>query len=452
MKIAKLREYNLGLKPKQVRSCEVDLGCEKGMLFAYSEEITCDPCDSYYVSARYPLHFAMYGEDGQQLWHKEFGPGLIPGVWFCPFIALDMDKDGVDEIWFVNNTSNLPLQIRTRVLERLDARTGKTIGQYHFPAENIGFMFMCEAYRYMLTGGYVNGEPVIVMQQGTYSEMYLQCYNSDMSLRWERVVEDHDGPRASHHILTLDVNGDGIDEIFFGERLISLDTGEDLICCGRESYWGHSDVVAPFIDPNTGKGYIWTCREGKNYEGCPRVVMFDFEGNVVWQDVYTDPQIDESGHIHFGYVFTRGENHQKIALAKHSNEKDIFTYDAITGEKVKLDFDITSLRPIDINGDGIHEFVEPYGKKDVLTALYDANGNIVKYLGGKIVQIGKWNDFKGEQVMTYYEDEGVVRIWGDLEAEDSEVFLARYQTNLKSFMRKMTGNGYNFLPTVDCCG
>lgn len=451
MRIKKLREYNLGLKPRQVRSCEVDLGCEKGMLFAYSEEANCDPWDVAYISPLHPLHLAVYGEDGQQLWHKELGRGVIPGHWFFPFIALDMDKDGVDEVWILNNTTPNPMRLHTRVVERLDARTGETIGTYPFPAWNIGDLLMCEAYRYMLIGGYVNGEPVLVMQQGTYTNMYMQCYNSDMSLRWSRVIEESEGPRASHHVLTLDFNNDGIDEIFFGERLISLDTGEDLICCGRDSFWGHSDVVVPFVEYNTGKGYIYTCRENRNYEGCPRVVMYDYEGNVVWQDIYTDPDIDQSGHMHGGYVFNQGPEYRKLAVAIHVNG-DTYVFDALTGNRVELDFDIRDMRPIDINGDGFHEFLYPFRGEGFPVTVCDEKGKVIKYVGGTLIQIGKWNDFKGEQILTYYEDEGVVRMWGDVDAEDSEIFKARYQTNLKSFMKKMTGNGYNFLPTVDCCG
>lgn len=455
MKIKALKEFTLGIKPKQVRSCDVNLGYETGMLFVYSESEDVDPCDSMFSFYDKPLHFAMYGGEGQQLWHREMGISLIPGTWFVPFIAHDMDKDGVDEIWFVNNTSpNMPLMVRSRVLERLNARTGETIGQYPFPSDNIGWVMLCEAYRYMLFGGYVNGEPVIVTQQGTYKEMYFQCYNSDMSIRWTRVIQVNEGARGSHEVPVIDINQDGIDEVLFGEHLMSLDTGEDLFCLDKDSFFGHSDVVLPFVDRNTKKGYIYTCRESANYEGCPRIVMFDYSGNRVWANVYTDPNVYNSGHINSGFVFITKPDFKRIAVGYNVGDNTEHIFDAITGEPVKLppSFDEmrpmeVAVRPIDLNGDGYHEFIRRTGE------VYSGDGKMQYYVGGKLIRIGKWYDYQGEQFMSFYSDEQKVRIWGDVEAEDSDALLDRYHGSYKrTFMQKMTGNGYNFNTSIDCGG
>lgn len=450
MKLKVLKEYNLGVKPRQVRSCDVNLGVEKGMLFVYSESEVIDPCDSYFGHYDKPLHFSMYGEEGQQLWHREMDISLIPGPWFVPFIALDMDKDGVDEIWFVNNISDKPLMVRSRVIERLDARTGETIGRYPFDAENIGYIMLCEAYRYMLFGGYVNGEPVLVAQQGTYKEMYFQCYNADMSLRWTKVIEDGDGPRGAHSVPILDLNNDGIDEFLFGEHLISLDTGEELFCMDKDKWFGHSDVVQPFTDLKTGKRYVYTCRENGNYEGCPRIVMYDTQGNRVWENVYADHTQLNHGHIHLGYTFNSKICNRQISFGTDTTLNIEYYFDAATGEAIDFPFSLKTLRPIDVNGDGFHEFINAEWKDSGICKVHDCDGKLLKYAGGAIIRIGKWYDFKGEQFMTFYRDEQKVRIWGDTEAADSDALLKRYESGFKYFMQKMTGNGYNWLPTIDC--
>ena len=142
MKLTILKEYDLRIPLGQVRSCEVDLGYEKGMLFAYSTSGNVDPCERLLTYWEHPVHLAMYSENGNQMWHRELGIGLVPGVWFMPFIAFDLDGDGVDEIWFVNNPTKTPFDSNRMVMERLDSRTGKTIGTYPFPAWNIMGSFL----------------------------------------------------------------------------------------------------------------------------------------------------------------------------------------------------------------------------------------------------------------------------------------------------------------------
>lgn len=445
-----LKTYNLGMKPNQVRSCECDLGYEKGRFFAYSESENVDPCQAYVYPWQKPMHIAMYGNKCQQLWHRELSLGLAPGIWFTPFIAFDLDEDGVDEIWFVNNESNHPFEPTSMVLERVNPINGQTIDKYPFAAQNIAYeYFITEAYRYMIYAGYVKGEPVIVTQQGIYEKMYLQCFNKDMSLRWSRVIEADEGPRASHSWPVLDLNEDGIDEVLVGERAVSLDDGHDVFCGAKDSFFGHSDVVTPFTDYKTKQKYIFTCRESGNYVGCPRVVMFDYNGNVVWEDVYIDPDpnIYCHGHIHRGFVLNAKPDYRKIAVGIDV-DKNVYAFDAVTGEKTELPFvPKLSERPVDFNGDGIHEFIGENG-----VDLKDENGKFLCRLGGQLMQTGRLTDCDGEQIMCFYKEEGVVRIWGDLDAKNNDVFLSRYEGDFHSRMEKMMGNSYNFMSSIDCAG
>lgn len=147
--------------------------------------------------------------------------------------------------------------------------------------------------------------------------------------------------------------------------------------------------------------------------------------------------------MHSGYVFAQGPEHRRIAVAKKGSGEEYY-FDAVTGEPIELDYNIFGLRPIDLNGDGIHEFLAQYGTK-----AFDAKGNLVKYIGGNVMTVGKWYDFKGEQFLVNYPLQGIVRMWGDVDAEDSDILLARYKTKFKYSMKKMTGSGYNLLVNVD---
>lgn len=56
-------------------------------------------------------------------------------------------------------------------------------------------------------------------------------------------------------------------------------------------------------------------------------------------------------------------NHRKIAFAYRQREKkkikESYVYDARTGERIDFPFPyaLNNMRPIDINGDGYHEFL-----------------------------------------------------------------------------------------------
>ena len=450
MKLDIAKTYNLGLKPKQVRTCEVNLGYEMGRFFAYSESENVDPCQANVYPWQKPMHIAMYGAKGQQLWHRELGLGLAPGIWFMPFIAFDLDEDGIDEIWFINNTSKHPFEPTSMVLERVNSINGNTIAQYPFNAQNIAYdYFITEAYRYIIFAGYVKGEPVIVTQQGIYENMYIQCYNRDMSLRWDKVIGLKEGPRASHSWPVFDINDDGIDEVLVGERAISLNDGSEVMCGDRDSFFGHSDVVTPFTDYRTGKKLIFTCRESGNYVGCPRLVMFDYNGEKVWEKVYIDPDpnIFCHGHIHRGYVVTMEPDLKRVAIGVNV-DGSVYAYEAVSGEPVELPIALTLRhRPLDIDGDGYHEYIREDGCE-----LYDSSGKLLYRAGGNLIQVGKVENLPGEQFISFYENEGVVRIWQDLDAKDSEALLIRYKGDFHKRMNKMMGNSYNFMCSIDCAG
>ncbi len=452
MNIQILKEFDLGLPLNQVRSVQLKIAKNEPeyILFGYSDSHNMDPWEEYIRPQTGNMHMALYGEKGQRLWHREWGPGVMPGVWFCPFIAFDLDQDGMEEIYMVHNTDDMrPFSVRNSVVEKIDPRNGKTMGTWEFPAINTMYEPMTHCYRPNLTAGYANGEPVLITSQGTYGDMFLQAYNSDMSKRWERVIgADEPGPRASHHINIFDFNNDGIDEVFWGERLLSIDNGQDVLLCSHDEFRGHSDIVQMFWGPD-GKTYIYTCREDKDFVGCWRVVMYDDQGNIVWKKVQSKVTGYNTNHMHQGWVATVRPDHFKMALAVKIKPEashipdEVYVMDAMTGEEIPFEFPVPIYEclPVDINGDGYHEF---YANG----VIYDDQGNVLYRIGGSKVNLTKYFDYPGEQILAWYPGESKVRLWGDADAVDSEYFKKRYESGFFARMNRLTGAGYNTSPTV----
>ncbi len=466
MNIKVLKEFHLNEEVHQVRTCEVNLGPNgTGMLFAYSKYPNIDPCESSFRLNRYPMELAMFGEAGQMLWHKELEMEIIAGIWTMPFVAIDMDQDGIDEIYYVGNRhKDAPTDSRAMTLECLYGLSGEYKGHCHFEAENLEWERLGWAFRFMLCGGYADKEPVLVAAQGIYGEIYLQAYDSDLNIRWRRRIGREEGSGGSHQTLVFDFNHDGNDEVLYGEHMVSLKDGKDVICYDRDRYFGHSDIVLPIMHPETKKMYLYTCRESGDYEGCPRVVTFDMEtGNVVWEDIYSDEwghYIDD-GHMHIGWVAAVRNMPQsgkpgKLAYAKRMRNKkqlvEHYTYDVFTGEKVDYPFPypFDQVMPIDINGDGYHEFIKSSQAIAGSSGLeiVDDKGEKVAYVGGHLMDVGKYFDYPGEQFMCFYPYEGVVRLWGDADAQESAIFRERYANGFLKSTMKTRGSGYNW--HVEC--
>ena len=85
------------------------------------------------------------------------------------------------------------------------------------------------------------------------------------------------GARGSHMCPIVDLDGDGVEELMWGERCIELDGGRELFCADRDTYRGHSDIVQPVLDRETGRWFFYTCRES-DPQTSPRVALFDDQG------------------------------------------------------------------------------------------------------------------------------------------------------------------------------
>lgn len=456
--IRELCSFTIGEEFAQMRSIPVAMGAgqEEATLFIHSRNPNIDPWSEAFNYARDTLKMTLLSNSGKRLWHRDMGWGMVPGIWYSPVLSFDLDGDGVDEIWYVCSTRpNLPLSTFYRVLERIDPRSGEVTGQWPWPQYPRGES-MSYTYRYTLAAGYTQGEPVLITAQGTYGDMHLQGYQNGMIKRWEILIPTTEpGARASHVFPILDMNNDGIDEIFWGERILSVDDGHELFCCDRDRFKAHSDIVVPFIDPTDNRRYIYTCREGG---GAPRVVTYDFDGNIVWSAV-------EAGHMHRGWIANIGEDRRRIAMAMslaldakgadvHRSTPTHYYFDAVSGEPVDftMPFQGCDLMPIDFTGDGYHDFYGIGG--DALGKCYNRFGECLATLqaedgGARVVRSGKILDRPGQQLMLAYDKEGVVRIWGDDAASgEDDPFCKRYHR----FMQHLMASGYNHFCSVQSCG
>lgn len=458
MKLQVLKEFDLGVEPRYMYSANVKLGDRDGMLFFYTEGNGVDPGEELLrFNGIKPMHIALFEMDGTRLWDKELPDGVLPGIWFCPVVPFDMDKDGVDEIYYINNTG-APFSFMHRKIERIDALTGEVTGSWPWMWNTFEErLSLC--YRFYIVAGYAHGEPVLVTCQGTYGNMYLQGWNNNMEKRWEIVIKDSDpGPRASHVTPVMDFNDDGVDELFWGERLISMDDGHEVIDYAPD-YKGHSDLICPYMDYKTGDWYIFTCREGDDQEGVKRVFSFKKEGGIAWEQV-------DYGHMHTAWSANVLDGYGKIFMAMRQKFQPddsgfvhvldgIFYFDAYTGEPVdfKLPCLGTEVLPIDLDGDGYHEFLVTRG--DLAGSVLDRHGEVMTTMpegfGGKI-RMGKILDAPGEHLMIKKPNSSIVQIVGDVEAVDGEIMQKRYALPYLRFMQKLMATGYN---AVDChisCG
>ena len=444
-----LHEIDLRSPVGQCRAAPVRLGSGSidAILVAYCADFDVDPYVEMFFFPTDTLKLVLLDLEGQELWRRDLGEGVVPGIWFCPVLPFDLDGDGVDEIYFVDQVNaQHPLSLTGFRLRRLDAATGESTGEFPW-FEPMRGQDMGKSYRHFLFAGHAHGAPVLVKAQGTYGAMRLQGLHPDMSERWLTVIDaDAPGARGSHMCAVVDLNDDGTDEVLWGERCLSLDDGRQLFCADEDTYRGHTDIVQPILDRETGEWTIWTTRESDG-QASPRVAMFDARGNRLWGDV-------DRGHMDMGWCARLGDGGEQVVWAGRITGKtcgpdgrshatvDEFAYNARTGARIDLAFSAYRTTPVDLNGDGLHEIVrgQPSGDGEVL----DRKGSRIGSVGGAVAMASKFMDLPGEQLLAYHDD-GKLRIWVDANAEDSDAARARYQHPFYTLNQRFGVTGYNLV-------
>lgn len=148
----------------QLRAVPVNLGpCRpRATLAVHCADAEVDPYVEMFFFPKDTLKLTLFTEKGEILWQRDLGRGVVPGIWFTPVFPFDLDGDGVDEIWFVNNIdAEHPLSINNLRLERIDVLKSKTIGQWPWPRPEAN-QSLSHTFRNFILGGYVKNEPVLV--------------------------------------------------------------------------------------------------------------------------------------------------------------------------------------------------------------------------------------------------------------------------------------------------
>jgi len=449
IRLETLCEIDLGSPIGQCRAVPVRLGSGKidAILVAYAADFDVDPYVEMFFFPTDTIKLVLLDLEGRELWRRDLGRGVVPGIWFCPVFAFDLDGDGVDEIYFPDQmNAEHPLSLDGFRLRQLDGATGESRAELPW-FDPLRGQEMGKTYRHFIFGGYANGSPVLVKAQGTYGTIRLQALNSDLSERWLTVVDEGaPGARGSHMCAVVDLNDDGIDEALWGERCLSLDDGRQLFCADEDTYRGHTDIVQPILDRKSGQWSIWTTRESGE-QVWPRLVMFDARSKRLWGDV-------DQGHMDMGWCARLGNNGEQVVWAGRITGKtcgpdgrshasvDEFAYDARTGDSVELGFSAYRTTPVDLNGDGLHEIVrgQPSGDGEVL----DRKGHRLGSVGGAVAMASKFMDRPGEQLLSYSED-GKLRVWADASAEDTDAAQARYSHPFYQLNQRLSATGYNLV-------
>jgi hypothetical protein len=423
---------------------------QRNLLLAYSADEDIDPFMGMFFFPTDALKMAMVSETGEILWKRSLHRGNIPGTWFHPILPFDLDGDGTEEIWMVQNTDpEHPLDIKKYRLVRIDPATGETTGEFPWQGLDFRDYTMSQRYRHMLLGGYADGKPVLVTAQGTYTRLQFQAWGTDMQLLWNRDVEaDSPGARGSHGCPVLDIDGDGSDEFLYGERCIRLRDGSHCFIGDEHVYNGHSDVVSPLFMESDNSWSVFTAREsGYHNVAPPRVVMFNSKGRRLWSDL-------EQGHMDMGWVGRIGEAGEPLCYAVKIGAKragpDGFFRDGLeefvwkpgNGERVSLPYSLYERLPVDLNGDGIHELVG--NGKTVQPNVLDRYGNVIASLGegARVAMLSQFLNRHGEQLLVYYPD-GKVTVFADTDAADEPSAKARYARPAYRLNQRLTAVGYN---------
>jgi len=432
-------ELEVGFPMQQLRFVPLKLADGQGFLAVHSNCPGIDPWPPYFRLPTDTLKLTAFSAGGHRLWHRDLGPGVIPGVWFCPVFAFDLNDDGQDEVYLVNNANpDHPLDPNSCVLERMSGKTGEIIDTHPWPQVQ-GRQPLSHLWRNFINAGFSNGRKRFITAQGTYGPMQLQCWDADFNEVWSRRIDpDRHGPQGSHMFPIVDIDGDGRDELLWGERCMDIDTGRDIWLADADGWRGHSDVVQPTLDSRTGTWSIYTCRESPSPLEAIGVVMFDDKGNELWGH-------RGMGHVHAGWTARLNDDGEHLCYAldvgrEKYSKTDVYVYD-LRGNPVELPFSPAGTRPVDFDGNGLHELVYTSGDRQGL--VVDRHGREISRLTGKPALAGKLLDLPGEQIVAWSPD-GTICIYAFPQAEDAPEAERRYEHPYYQACMRLWAVGYNW--------
>ncbi len=237
-----------------------------------------------------PTFLDCYKLDGTKLWRINLGENIRSGAHYIQFMVYDLDGDGKAEV--VCKTADGTIDGTNRLIgdHRADWRnmkgrviagpeyltvfngvTGEAMSTVPYqPArgelKDWGDGYANRSERYLAAIAYLDGvHPSVIMCRGYYAKSALAAYDWDgkeLKLRWvfDSSVPGNEafGGQGNHNLRIADVDGDGCDEIIYGQMTIDHD-GSGLYSTGMY----HGDAIHLISDINNEKYYVWGCHENK---------------------------------------------------------------------------------------------------------------------------------------------------------------------------------------------
>lgn len=95
-------EIDLGQDIGQFRAVPLAIGDEipNAVVAMYSEDAEIDPNRGMFFFPEHTLKLAIFDVEGEILWKKDLGKGVVPGIWFSPLAANQISKI-LQELFFM---------------------------------------------------------------------------------------------------------------------------------------------------------------------------------------------------------------------------------------------------------------------------------------------------------------------------------------------------------------
>ena len=237
-----------------------------------------------------PTLIDCYKLDGTKLWRIDLGENIRSGAHYIHPMVYDLDGDGKAEV--VVRTAdgtqdgvgkvigdrradwrNMKGRIMSgpEYLTVFNGETGEAMSTIDFqPArgnvKDWGDGYANRSDRFLAAIAYLDGEhPSVVECRGYYAKTMLAAYDWDGKELKTRWVFDSSTPgneafggQGNHNLRVADVDGDGCDEIVYGQMTMDND-GKGLYSTGMY----HGDAIHLLSDVNNEKYYVWGCHENK---------------------------------------------------------------------------------------------------------------------------------------------------------------------------------------------
>lgn len=238
-----------------------------------------------------PVIFDCYKLNGQKLWRINLGRNVRAGAHYTQFMVFDLDGDGraevvmktadgaVDGVGKVIGDANADFRSeRGRILTGpeyltvFNGLTGEAMHTIDYIPERGNLMDWGDnranrSDRFLACVAYLDGvHPSVVMCRGYYTRTVLAAFDWDGKELKNRWVFDSNNPgckeyagQGNHNLRVGDVDGDGCDEIVYGQCTINND-GTGLY----STRMGHGDAIhLTHFDPSRPGMQVWSCHENK---------------------------------------------------------------------------------------------------------------------------------------------------------------------------------------------